>query len=98
MVKPVIQSHLSAVLERYKIKPYGLWKAISSYYGTEAISRPTVYALTNGNGVPDSRTLNQVITALRSLTGADIQVGDLFEWQPDAPTVKPKADVPEREA
>jgi len=89
MMKPVIRSHLSAVLERHNVKPYGLWKAISGYYGAEAISRPTVYALVNGNGVPDSRTLNQVITALRRLTGASIQVGDLFEFIPDSPEAQP---------
>ncbi|GGI75633.1 helix-turn-helix domain-containing protein [Deinococcus wulumuqiensis] len=80
----VIRSHLGAVLEQHGITAYKLSKAIAEAYGDQAIKQQTVYAVVKGNGVPDARTLNQIITALRGLTGRELQVGDLLDWVPDS--------------
>lgn len=94
MIDTVIHSSLGAVLERHNIKPYGLWKAIRTRYGLQGISRPTVYAIVGGNnGMPDQRTLNQIMHALSDLTGEAHELGDIFKWMPDpAPTAPAAAE------
>lgn len=83
MMKPMIESHLSAVLTQHGIKPYGLAKAIRARYGDSAISQPTVYAVTKGNGMPDARTIDQIMHALTDMTGTRFELADLFAWKPD---------------
>lgn len=83
MIKPVIRSHLTAVLAAHGVTTYRLAKSIKETYGEASVSQPTVYAVASNKGMPDTKTLNQIITVLRELTGKPLQVGDLFEYEPD---------------
>ena len=85
MMRVVIRSNLKTVLEAQGIKGIDLVRAVRTRYGAAAISQPTVYAVAKGNGLPDERTADQLLHALRDLTGQHYGLGDIFEWQPDAP-------------
>lgn len=85
MIGKVIRSNLKAVLEAQGVKAIDLVRAVQTRYGANAISQPTVYAMTKGNGLPDERTADQLLHALRDVTGRHFGLGDIFEWQPDAP-------------
>ncbi|EYB67280.1 hypothetical protein DEIPH_ctg045orf0009 [Deinococcus phoenicis] len=80
----MIQSHLKTVLEGNGVKTAVLLRAIQTRYGDKAISQPTLYKVVNGeNGMPDARTVEQVMHALVDVTGKTFALGEVFTWKPD---------------
>ena len=63
------------LLQRHRITPYRLMKE-------SGLAQGTVYRLVNGDTRSLSAdTLDRVMTALRSLTGEDIAIADLLQYE-----------------
>lgn len=78
------KSNLKTVLVENGVKTAALLRAIQARYGDKAISQPTLYKVVNGeNGMPDARTVEQVMHALVDATGKTFALGDVFTWKPD---------------
>lgn len=83
MMSRVIESRLKAVLQEHGVKAADLLRAIQARYGARAISQPALYRVVKGdNGMPDSRTVEQVMHALMDLIGKPLALGEVFVWQP----------------
>lgn len=63
------------LLKQYGVTPYRLMKE-------SGLAQGTIYRLVNGDTRSlNADTLDKVMAALRRLTGADIQVGDLLVYE-----------------
>lgn len=63
------------ILDRHNITPYRLMKE-------SGLAQGTVYRLVNGDSKSlNADTLDRVMTALRRLTGEDLQVADLLAYE-----------------
>lgn len=85
MMNQVIESHLKHVLKQHGLKAADLLRAVQSRYGDRAIKQPTLYKVVDGsNGMPDAKTVEQVMHALVDLTGKTFSLGEVFSWRPDS--------------
>ena len=63
------------LLDRHDLSAYRLMKE-------SGLARGTVYRLVNGEtNTLNAETLDRVMTALRNLTGDEVQIGDLLTYE-----------------
>ena len=73
----MIRVRVKEVLARHGLSPSQLAKK------TDGISAKTVHAVSAGRATPSLMALDHILTALRDLTGEDLQPGDLLEYVPE---------------
>ncbi|MEX2501247.1 MAG: helix-turn-helix transcriptional regulator [Trueperaceae bacterium] len=62
-------------LDRHNLTPYRLMKE-------SGLAQGTVYRLVRGETTTlNAETLDRIMTTLRRLTGEDVQIGDLLEYE-----------------
>jgi DNA-binding Xre family transcriptional regulator len=75
----VIEFKLKAVLEKHGMSGYRLEQSV------EEFAPITIRKIVSGENSVSLESLNSIISALRQLTGKEIEVSDLLEYIPDPP-------------
>ena len=72
---------------RWTVRPFLVRHGLSAYrlMKQSGLAQGTVYRLVRGEtNTLNAETLDRVMTALRELTGEDVQIGDLLRYEEPA--------------
>lgn len=91
MTEKVLKVTLRQFLDDHSLTAYQLAKEAG-------MAEQTVYSIVGERRQPSSESWNNILNALSRMVGRTVGIGEVYVFTPDAPTVKPKAATPEREA